>query len=202
MRCATPMHSAAPMRRHALTLALVLALLAASGAAGSVFAREAPSALEISPGPRVFLRNLAVSPAYGRFGEMNLYALRVAYYPNTWLGYEASAAHNPGESVHALLHSLSAIVRKPFAGRFQPYAAAGYGMILVFPGEALNADPVTKNSLCYGGGLDTFIRDDLSLRCDLRGRTIFGRTAVEGVSETYDYWEATVGLSFYRNLQR
>jgi hypothetical protein len=184
----------------ALAIALILALSMVAGVKPAS-ASERPGALEISPGPRVFLRNLAVSPAYGRFGETNLYALRVAYYPNTWLGYEASAAHNPGESVHALLHSLSAIVRRPFAGRFQPYVAAGYGMILVFPGEALNADPVTKNSLCYGGGLDTFIRDDLSLRCDLRGRTIFGRTAVEGVSETYDYWEATVGLSFYRNLQ-
>lgn len=161
-----------------------------------------PGPFELSDGPRAFWRHLAVSPAYGQIGEQDLYALRVAYYPNAWFGYEASAAHSPGQSVHALLHTLTAVARYPFAGRFQPYAAAGYGMIHVFPGEALNADPVTKNTLAYGGGLETFIRDDVALRFDLRGRTIFGRTPFEGEAAIYNYWEGTLGFSFYRALEK
>ena len=92
-------------------------------------------------GERTFLHRLSLSPGYGTLGSETLYALRFGYNPSTWLGWEASIEHNPGQSVHALLHTLDAVVRYPLPGRLQPYARLGYGMILVYPGESLNADP-------------------------------------------------------------
>jgi hypothetical protein len=155
----------------------------------------------IASGPRPFLRRLSFSPAYGAFGRGRIYALRLAYNPNSWLGYEAGVGHNPGTSVHALVHTLSAVVRRPLAGRFQPYATLGYGMMLVYPGETVNADPVTKNALAFGGGLEVYVRDDAALRFDLRRATVIGgeRDGTGTVAYTYD--EATVGFSFYRDLR-
>jgi len=155
----------------------------------------------IAPGPHHYLHRLAFSPAYGTFGRGRLYALRFAYNPNAWLGYEAAIGHNPGKSVHALLHTLSVVVRHPLPGRFQPYAALGYGMMFVYPGESLNADPVTKNALAAGGGLEVYIRDDAALRFDLRRTTVIGGERDGTASVAYGYSEATVGFSFYRDLR-
>ncbi len=155
---------------------------------------------QLDPGRRVFANRIALSPGYGRFGSQPLFLLRAAYNPGKWLGYEASIAHNPGESVHAVLHSLSAIVRVPMAGRFQPYAAAGYGMMFVFPGRSLNASPVTKNALAVGGGLEVYLRNDLALRGDMRYATVFGRERDRDGVITYDYLQQTIGLTFYRTL--
>lgn len=154
----------------------------------------------VSPGPRLFLRRISFSPGYGQLGSDNLYTFRFAYSPNSWLGYEAGVGHSPGKSVHAVLNTLSANLRYPLPWRLQPYGTIGYGMILVFPGESLNADPVTKNTLAYGGGIEAYVRDDVALRFDLRGRTVFGDNGDGGATVAYDYREVTFGFSFYRSL--
>jgi opacity protein-like surface antigen len=155
----------------------------------------------IAPGVRQFQHRLAFSPGYGTLGSKSLFVARVTYYPNTWLGYEWSIGHNPGQSVHAALHMLSVVVRKPLSGRFQPYGALGYGMMLVFPGQSINADPVTKNALTYGGGLEFFIRGDLAVRADMRGATVLGRERDRDGIVAYDYLHQTIGLAFYRSIR-
>lgn len=162
----------------------------------------ADSPYRMSPGPRRFLHRLSFSPGFGRLGRERLYAFRLAYNPNTWLGYEAGIGHNPGDAVHALLNTLSAVVRRPFSGRLQPYATAGYGMMLVYPGESLNADPVTKNALAIGAGLEVYVRNDVALRADARRTTILGNQRGTEGTVAYDYDEVTVGLAFYRDLGR
>lgn len=156
---------------------------------------------QLEPGVRPFAHRLAVSPGYGFFGSEKLYTLRATYQPDAWLGYEASLGHNPGQSVHAVLHTFSVLVRRPMAGRIQPYLAAGYGMVLVFPGQSVNAKPVTKNALSAGGGLEWFLRDDLAIRGDLRHATVFGQQRDREGLVTFDYLQGTVGLSFHRTLQ-
>ncbi len=155
----------------------------------------------IEPGPRPYRNRLAFSPGYGRLGSKPLFVARVTYHPNAWLGYEWSFGHNPGQSVHAALHQLSAVVRRPLSGRFQPYLAAGYGMMLVFPGQSLNAAPVTKNTLSYGGGLEFHIRGDLAVRADLRHAVVIGRERDRPGTVAYDYLQQTVGLAFFRSIR-
>jgi hypothetical protein len=153
----------------------------------------AGGSFQVDPGPRPFLHRFAFSPAFGRLGGERLFALRAAYSPNRYLAWEANVGHNPGESVHAMLHTLSAVVRYPLPGRIQPYGSLGYGMILVFPGESLNADPVTENVLAAGGGVELYVRNDLAVRVDARSVTVPG-------SATFQYGELTAGLSFYRGI--
>jgi hypothetical protein len=155
----------------------------------------------LAPGVREYEHRLSVSPAVGTFGSDRMFALRVAYNPTAWLGYEASLAHTPGTSVHAVLHTVTALVRRPLPGRFQPYLAAGYGMIIVYPGQAVNALPVTKNALAAGGGLEWYIRSDLALRGDLRHATVFGGERDHDGIVAYPYTQATVGLAFYRTVR-
>ncbi len=155
----------------------------------------------LESGPRPFQHRVSLSPAYGFFGSTELYALRLSYNPERWLGYEAQLGHNPGQSVHAVLHSVSAIVRHPFAGRFQPYASLGYGMLMVFPGLAVNAKPVTKNALAVGGGLEMYIRNDLAVRAELRHATVIGSQRDREGIVAYEYAQGTIGLAFYRSIQ-
>lgn len=156
---------------------------------------------QVDSGVRPYQYRLSVSPAYGFLGSGDLYSFRLAYNPNDWLGYEAGLGHNPGHSVHAVLHTLSVILRHPFAGRLQPYLSAGYGMVIVFPGQSLNAAPVTKNALALGGGCEWFIRNDLALRGDLREATVFGSQRAQPGVVLYDYVQGTIGLAFYRSIQ-
>ena len=160
---------------------------------------EAPYRLD--PGPRPFKNRIALSPGYGFLGSERLFAFRLAYHPDPWLGYEASIGHNPGESVHAVLHQLTAIVRRPLPGRWQPYVSGGYGMIMVFPGRSINASPVTKNALAVGGGLEFYVRSDLALRADVRHATVFGRERNRDGVVAFGYLQETVGLSFYRSIK-
>jgi hypothetical protein len=155
----------------------------------------------LDPGVRPFLNRFSLSPAYGYFGTDRLFALRATYNPEPWLGYEASIAHNPGHTAHALLHTVSAIVRRPFPGRIQPYLCGGYGMIVVYPGHALNATPVTHNALAGGGGLEIYIRSDLALRADMRQATVFGEQKGHEGLVAYGYSQGTIGLAFYRSIQ-
>jgi hypothetical protein len=155
----------------------------------------------IAPGTRPYRNRLAFSPGYGRLGSKPLFIARVTYHPSAWLGYEWSFGHNPGQSVHAALHQLSAIVRRPFAGRLQPYVSAGYGMMMVFPGQSINAAPVTKNALTYGGGLELHIRGDLAVRADVRHATVIGRERGQAGSVAYDYLQQTIGLAFFRSIR-
>jgi hypothetical protein len=155
----------------------------------------------LEPGVRPYQDRLAVSPAYGTLGADKFFALRIAYNPEPWLGYEASIGHDPGHAVHAMLHTFSAIVRKPFPGRFQPYLAGGYGMMVVFPGQSVNAAPVTKNALVAGGGLEFYIRGDLALRGDLRHATVFGQQKDRAGVVAYQYSQGTIGLAFYRSIR-
>lgn len=156
----------------------------------------------VTDGERPYEQRLSFYPAFGSFGSDRLYALRLAYNPHSWLGYEAGLGHTPGESVHAVVHTVSAQLRHPFPGRFQPYVTGGYGMILVFPGESLNADPATENVLTYGAGLEAYLRDDLAIRVEARGITIIGDDPITEESVAYQYGEATIGLVFYRSLVR
>jgi hypothetical protein len=155
----------------------------------------------LDPGERPFRNRLSVSPGFGALGADELFTLRVAYNPSPWLGYEGAISHNPGQSVHAVLHTVSALVRHPLSGRYQPYLTAGYGMILVFPGKSLNADPVTKNSLSFGGGLELYIRTDLALRAEVRNATVFGRQGNRDGVVAFNYLQETIGLSFYRSIR-
>lgn len=156
--------------------------------------------LRVDAGARRFLRRLSFSPGFGTLGDERLYALRAAYNPNPWLGWEVALGHNPGESVHALLHTLSAVVRYPLPWRLQPYGSLGYGMIMVYPGESLNTDPVTKNALSAGGGLELYVRNDVALRFELRSVTVLGGPAESGGTVAYRYGERTIALAFYREL--
>ena len=154
----------------------------------------------LNPGPRPYLNRFAFSPGFGALGHERLFVFRLAFHPSHWLGYEATLNHNPARSVHAVHHSLSAVVRRPLSGRLQPFLAAGYGMFMVFPGRSLNADPVTKNALSGGGGLEFFVRDDLAVRGDLRRTTVFGREKDHEGVVAYDYLEQSIALVFYRTL--
>ena len=154
----------------------------------------------ISRGPERFAHRIGFSPAYGQLGANELFAFRINYSPNTWLGYEASLGHNPADGLHALLHTFNVIVRKPLPGRFQPYGTLGYGMLTVYPGQALNADAVTKNALTYGGGLEIYIRDDVAVRGEMRGASVIGQELNQESAVVYDYREYTIGFAFYRNL--
>jgi len=155
----------------------------------------------IAPGPRPFRHRLSFSPGYGGLGAKRLFLARVTYHPTDWLGYEWSLGHNPGQSVHAALHMLSAVVRRPLPGRLQPYVAGGYGMMLVFPGQSLNAAPVTKNALAFGGGLEFYARGDLAVRADVRRATVLGRERDRDGIVAYDYLQYTFGLAFYRSIR-
>jgi hypothetical protein len=73
-------------------------------------------------------------------------------------------------------------------------------MILVYPGEALNADPVTSNVLYAGGGLELYVRNDLAIRAEIRSATVLDTAGPDGDTVAYDYGEATAGLTFYRGL--
>jgi opacity protein-like surface antigen len=161
----------------------------------------AVSPYKLEPGPRKFTNRLAFSPGAGMFGGEPLFVARFTYHPSSWLGYEWSIGHDPGQSAQAVLHSLSAIVRHPLSGRLQPYGALGYGMILVSPGHSLNADPVTKNALTMGGGLELYLRSDLAIRGEARYATVFGREREHEGVVVYDYLTETIGLSFYRSLR-
>ncbi len=154
----------------------------------------------LEPGVRPYLHRLSISPGFGALGSEKLFLLRVAYNPNAWLGYEGTIGHNPSHSVQAIVHRFSAIVRRPLSGRFQPYATAGYGMTIVLPGRSINADPVTKNALAYGGGLEFFVRSDLALRAEMLGMTVMGRQQYRQGLVAYDYREETIALAFYRTL--
>lgn len=156
--------------------------------------------LRVSPGPRQFLRAFAFSPGIGRLGDEDLFALRLAYNPNRWLAWEVALGHNPTSSLQALLHTFNAVVRKPLPWRVQPYLSAGYGMMTVYPGQALEADPVTKNAVTVGGGLEFYLRDDVALRGEMRAATVFGQEAGREGTATYTYREYTAGIVFYRKL--
>lgn len=156
----------------------------------------------VSRGTERFSHRVSFSPAYGQLGDNQLFSFRVGYSPNTWLGYEISLGHNPADGLHALLHTFNVIVRKPLPGRFQPYGTLGYGMLTVYPGQALNADPVTKNTLTFGGGMEIYIRDDVAVRGELRGATVLGQELNTTGTVAYDYREYTIGFAFYRNLGR
>lgn len=155
----------------------------------------------LAPGERPFQNRFALSPGYGFFGSERFYTLRLAYNPGRWLGYEAAIGHNPGHSTHAVLHTVSMIARHPFPGRFQPYLSGGYGMIMVYPGHSVNAAPVTKNTLAYGGGLEFYIRSDLALRGEMRRATVIGSPRDHDGIIAYDYSQGTVGLAFYRSIK-
>jgi len=154
----------------------------------------------ISRGPERFAHRVEFSPAVGRLGENTLFSFRIGYSPNTWLGYEVALGHNPADGLHALLHTFNVILRHPLPGRVQPYATVGYGMMTVYPGQALNADPVTKNTLTFGGGLELYLRDDVALRGELRGATVLGQELNSEGTVAYDYREYTIGFAFYRGL--
>ena len=126
--------------------------------------------------------------------------MRLAFSPNPWLGYEVALEHNPAASLHAVLHTFSLHLRHPFPGRFQPYASAGYGMITIYPGRAIKADPVTKNIVAFGGGLEIYLRDDVALRGELRNAVILGQNRGGDDTVAYTYAEYTFGLVFYRGL--
>lgn len=188
--------------RRALLLLLALGTLAGPAAADPLEPLVPSVAADpwgIAPGPRAFQHRIAVGVGAGSLGSERLFALQLAYHPSSWLGWEGTLAHNPGQAVHAVLHSMSALVRRPVSGRLQPYLAVGYGMVMVSPGPSINADPVTKNALTAGGGLEAYLRTDLAVRGDVRHATIVGSD--DGGLVAYPYLQYTLGLSFHRSIQ-
>ena len=133
------------------------------------------ASLHLTEGKRRFERHFSVSPAVGKLGTDDLFALRLAYNPVAWLGWEISLGHNPASSLHSLIHTFNALLRYPLAARFQPYGTLGYGMMTVYPGQAVKADPVTKNTVTIGGGLELYVRDDVALRGEMRMATVIGQ---------------------------
>lgn len=183
-------------------LGIVLLLLAAPGARAGELVHLVP-ALEGNPyrlaaGVRPYRGRLGFSTAAGSLGSQRQYLLRLSYAPRSWLGYEASVAHNPASSVHALFHDFAIVLRRPLPGRLQPYLTAGYGMMIAFPGGALLADSITRNVLSAGGGLELFLREDVALRCDYRGRRLLD--SEDGATVAYDYTDFSLGFVFYRSL--
>ncbi len=156
--------------------------------------------LALAPGDRPYQRRFGFSIGAGELGGQRQYLLRAAYAPRSWLAYEATVAHNPASSVHALFHDFGLLLRRPLPWRLQPYLTASYGMMIAFPGGALLADSVTRNVLSAGGGLELFLRDDLALRLDARGRRVLHPTA--GGTLVYDYADYSAGFIFYRSLAR
>jgi hypothetical protein len=194
------------LRRAAMVAGLALVAIPAAATARAdrleaLVPRAAEHPLGIEPGVRPYLHRLSVMPAFGYLGSERLFTFVASYNPNDWLGWEAAIGHNPGQSVHAVLHTLTAVVRRPFPGRFQPYLSGGYGMLMVSPGPSLNADPVTRNALTTGGGLEFYIRDDLALRADGKYATVFGSKRDGDGVVAYPYLQATLGLSFYRTIR-
>lgn len=160
----------------------------------------AESRLRLAPGERPYQRRFAFSLGAGELGGQRQYLLRGAYCPRAWLAWEATLAHNPASSVHALFHDFGLVLRRPLPWRLQPYLTASYGMMIAYPGGALLADSVTRNVLSAGGGLELFIRDDLALRLDARGRRVLHPT--DGETLVYDYADYSAGFVFYRSLAR
>ena len=154
----------------------------------------------IKPGRKAFKHRLSFSPAIGQLGNQDYFAFRLGYNPNSWLGYEFSLGHNPASGLHALLHTFNVQLRYPIPWRTQPYATIGYGMMTVYPGRAINADPVSRNTLTTGGGLEFYIREDVALRGEIRGVTLFGSERDSDETVTYSYREYTIGFTFYRSL--
>jgi len=149
-----------------------------------------------------FKHRMSFSPAFGQLGTQDLFEFRIGYAPNTWLGYEISLGHNTASSLHAMLHTFSVILRYPLPWRLQPYGSIGYGMMTVFPGKAINADPVTKNTLVAGGGLEFYVRDDVAIRGEVRGATVLGQELGTDGTVAYSYNVYTIGFAFYRSLGR
>ncbi len=162
----------------------------------------AEGAFRIDEGAPATANHLSFSPAVGRLGDDSLYLVRVGFHPSDRLGYQVTLGHNPTPTTHALFHTVGAVVRQPFASRFVPYADLGFGMMTVFPGGAINADPVTKNTFSLGGGLEVRVREDISLRSGIRGVTVIGRDRGDTGSVAYQYRQFDVGLAFYRQIGR
>jgi hypothetical protein len=156
----------------------------------------------ISNDKQRFKNRVSFSPGYGEFGNQDFFDFRLGYSPNLWLGYEISLGHNPSSGLHAMLHTFNVILRYPIPWRLQPYVSLGYGMMTVFPGEAINADPVSKNTLVAGGGLEFYVRDDVALRGEIRGATVLGQELNQEGTVAYSYRVYTIGFSFYRSLGR
>lgn len=154
----------------------------------------------VDPGPRPFRDRLGFSPGFGQLGGESYYAMRMSYNPLRWLGWEAQLGHNPSQSVHALVHSLSAQVRWPLPWRVQPYGIVGFGMMMIFPGRVFEADPVTKNVIAAGGGVELYLREDVALRGELRGTAVLGSANTDDEGAT-QYREFTFGLTFYRTIE-
>ena len=194
------------MRALILSLSLGALLAPASARAGGDASPEleylvpamAQGRLQLAPGERPYQGHLGFSTAAGSLGDNRQYLLRLAYYPRRWLGYEATLAHNPASAVHALFHDFGVVLRRPLPWRLQPYLTASYGMMIAFPSGALLTDSVTRNVLSGGGGLEIFLRDDVALRAELRGRRVLDRA--DGETLHYDYADTSVGFVFYRSL--
>ena len=156
----------------------------------------------ISEGKHKFKNRISFSPGVGKLGAQDLFSFRLGFSPNTWLGYEIALGHNPASSLHAVLHTFNVLLRSPLPWRAQPYVTLGYGMMTVFPGQAINADPVSKNTLTAGGGLEFYLRDDVALRGEIRGATVVGQELGSAGTVSYSYREYTIGFAFYRSLGR
>jgi hypothetical protein len=141
---------------------------------------------------------LTLGATAGQLGDDPVYALRLGYFAKSWLGLEATIAHNPASDVHALLHYANATARWQTPVRLAPFVTAGLGTIHVFPGNAVNARSVTKLLLNVGGGTHFFLRDDIGLRLEARSFTVVDQQEARGGA--YHYVEWSGGLTFSRPL--
>jgi hypothetical protein len=142
--------------------------------------------------------DFALTAEAGYLGSDPEYTLRLAYFALPWLGMEATLAHNPSGSDHAILHYVNAVARLDRPGHLRPFVTAGLGTIEVFPGTAINAAPVTKLLLNAGAGTHLHLRDDVALRVEARSFTILDQQ--EGHRGAYQYLEWSCGVTFRRQL--
>ena len=57
-----------------------------------------------------------------------------------------------------------------------------------------------QNQLGIGAGLEFFLRDDIALRTEIRGTSVIGSPPDGQSTESYEYREFTVGMTFFRTL--
>jgi hypothetical protein len=185
-------------RRGIVGACLVLACTSASADDGAL---PATGPAVASPDRPSFSRpsgDLALTASAGMLGSDAIYDLRLAYFALPWLGLEATLAHNPSGSEHAVLHYANAVARYDHPGRIRPFVTAGLGSIEVFPGIAVNAKPVTKLLLDAGAGTLFHLRDDVGLRFEARAFTVLDEQ--EAHRGAYSYFEWSCGVTFSRSL--
>ena len=113
-----------------------------SPAASSIWCPScAQNPYRLAPGPRPFLNSaVTFSPGVRTSRSRRLVRVPHRLQPELVARLRGIArAHNPGQSVHAVINSLTAVVRHPWSGRFQPFSPAATAWSWSCRAETVNA---------------------------------------------------------------